>query len=83
MSFLFVKPEMKFLWESAGLEAVVFLVGFGCLSFSSPSPSSPASRHKALHSVRRMMWIPDSVNTGPLISPALSAKEASSKGFCI
>lgn len=30
-----------------------------------------------------MMWIPDSVKTGPLISPALSAKEASSKGFCI
>jgi len=38
---------------------------------------------KALHSVRRMMWIPDSVKTGPLISPALSANEASSKGFCI
>lgn len=35
------------------------------------------------HSVRRMMWMPESVKTGPLISPVRSAKEASSKGFCI
>lgn len=33
--------------------------------------------------VRRMTWTPESVNTGPLMSPTFSAKEASSKGFCI
>lgn len=33
--------------------------------------------------VRRMMWTPESVKTGPLMSPTLRAKEASSKGFCI
>ena len=33
--------------------------------------------------VRRMMWTPDSVKTGPLMSPTLRAKEASSNGFCI
>lgn len=35
------------------------------------------------HSVRRIMWMPESVNTGPLISPVRRAKEASSNGFCI
>lgn len=35
------------------------------------------------HPVRRMMWTPESVKTGPLMSPTLRAKEASSKGFCI
>ena len=29
-----------------------------------------------------MMCIPESVNTGSLISPTLRAKVASSKGFC-
>lgn len=56
-----------------------FLPSF-LLSFLLPPPGPCTA---ALHSVRRMMWIPDSVNTGPLISPALSANEASSKGFCI
>lgn len=84
MSSLFVTVEMKFLWESAGLEEVVLVGGVSVPLPSSPlARPPPASRHQALHSVRRMMWIPDSVNTGPLISPALSAKEASSKGFCI
>lgn len=49
---------------------------------SRPSfPTTPAP--PAPHSVRRMMWMPESVNTGPLISPVRSAKEASSNGFCI
>lgn len=33
--------------------------------------------------VRKMMWTPESVKTGPLMSPTLRAKEASSNGFCI
>lgn len=51
-----------------------------------PAPPYPAGRARATHtphSVRRMMWMPESVNTGPLISPVRSAKEASSNGFCI
>ena len=46
-------------------------------------PHRPGLGHLLPHSVRRMMWMPESVNTGPLISPVRSAKEASSNGFCI
>lgn len=48
-----------------------------------PHPAGQAWAACLAHSVRRMMWMPESVNTGPLISPARSAKEASSNGFCI
>lgn len=80
-----VKLDVKFLRESAGLEWVWCGFGGFVLVFLIFLPLALSFRRvaKALHSVRRMMWIPDSVKTGPLISPALSAKEASSKGFCI
>jgi len=35
------------------------------------------------HSVRRMRWTPESVNTGSDISPTFKLNAASSNGFCI
>ena len=35
------------------------------------------------HFVRRIMWTPESVDTGSLNSLTFRAKAASSKGFCI
>ena len=36
-----------------------------------------------IHAMRNMMCIPESVDTSSLSCPTCSAKEASSKGFCI
>lgn len=38
---------------------------------------------KGTQAVRKMMWTPDSVRTGSLISPTFKEKAASSNGFCM
>lgn len=43
----------------------------------------PSFHYSSFYAVLRIIWMPDSVKTGSLISPIGSLNEASSKGFCI